>query len=142
MRRKIIPYNPRLTEYARDFRNNPTPSEAFLWQRLKGKRVCGFDFHRQKPLGYYIVDFFCNELMLAIEIDGSVHNDDYNKIKDAQRQDRLEDLGVHFLRFSASDVMNNVDEVLEVITGWIERNKNPEAMHIPQSSFCKFIFYG
>jgi very-short-patch-repair endonuclease len=124
MPRKIITYHPRLTEYARDFRNNPTPSEALLWQRLKGKQLCGFDFHRQKPLGYYIVDFFCNELMLAIEIDGSVHNDDYNKIKDAQRQDQLEDLGIRFLRFSAKDIMNDVECVLKVIEEWIERNKN------------------
>lgn len=73
-RRKIIPYNPALKEKARELRNNSTISEIFLWQFLKGKQMLGYDFHRQKPLDEYIVDFFCNELMLAIEIDGESHS--------------------------------------------------------------------
>ncbi len=52
---------------ARNLRNNSTMSEIILWSKLKGKQMMGFDFHRQKPLDNFIVDFFCNELMLAIE---------------------------------------------------------------------------
>ena len=68
MRRKIIPYNPALKEKARELRNNSTKTEIMLWMYLKGKQMKGYDFHRQKPLDEYIVDFFCNELLLAIEI--------------------------------------------------------------------------
>jgi very-short-patch-repair endonuclease len=67
-RRKIIPYNPKLKEYARQLRNNSTRSEIILWKYLKGKQMLGYDFHRQKPIDNYIVDFFCSELMLAIEL--------------------------------------------------------------------------
>lgn len=67
-RRKIIPYNPALKEKARELRNNSTKTEILLWLNLKGKQMRGYDFHRQKPIDNYIVDFFCNELMLAIEI--------------------------------------------------------------------------
>jgi very-short-patch-repair endonuclease len=66
-RRKIIPYNPALKELARKLRNNATKAERVLWHSLSGKQCFGYDFHRQKPIGNYIVDFFCQELMLAIE---------------------------------------------------------------------------
>ena len=58
MRRKIIPYNPKLKEYARNLRNKSTKSEVLLWEYLKNKRMNGYDFHRQKPIGNYILDFF------------------------------------------------------------------------------------
>ena len=67
-----------LKEKARELRNNSTTSEIKLWMYLKNKQMLGYDFHRQKPLDEYIVDFFCNELMLAIEIDGLSH---YNSEK-------------------------------------------------------------
>ncbi len=73
MKRKIIPYNPKLKELARTLRNNSTKSEIILWQHLKSKQMMGFDFHRQKPIGNFIVDFFCHELMLAVELDGYSH---------------------------------------------------------------------
>ena len=73
MRRKIITYNSRLKEKARELRNNSTFTEVMLWNYLKKKQMKGYDFHRQKPLDEYIVDFFCIELMLAIEVDGESH---------------------------------------------------------------------
>ena len=57
-RRQIIPYNPKLKEIARQLRNNSTLSEVLLWLELKGKKMRGYDFHRQKPIDNYIVDFF------------------------------------------------------------------------------------
>jgi len=74
MKRKIIPYNPKLKEFARKLRNNSTKSEIRLWQQLKRKQFFGYDFHRQKPLLNYIVDFYCYELNLVIELDGYSHN--------------------------------------------------------------------
>lgn len=77
MRNKIIPYNPKLKEYARYLRNNSTLSEVLLWQKIKNKSF-GVQFHRQVPLLDYIVDFYCHELMLVIEIDGNSHDFKYD----------------------------------------------------------------
>jgi very-short-patch-repair endonuclease len=122
MKRKIIPYNPKLKEYARELRNNSTLSEVLLWNHLKGKQMKGFDFHRQKPIDNYIVDFYCPELFLAIEIDGSSHYHEEAVEKDRVRQTRLESLGVKFLRFDDLDVKKRIDKVLEEIEIWIEEN--------------------
>jgi len=120
MRRKIIPYNPKLKQLARNLRNNSTLSEVLLWQHLKVKQIRGFDFHRQKPIDEYIVDFFCPERMLAIEIDGDSH--DLKLEEDAERQERLESLGVRFLRFQDRDVKQNLAGVLQAIEDWIDRH--------------------
>lgn len=68
-----LPYDPALRKLARELRNKSTLSEVMLWQQLKRGQRGGFDFHRQKPLDHYIVDFFSHELMLAVEIDGRSH---------------------------------------------------------------------
>ena len=119
-RRSIIPYDPRLKERARELRSRPTWAEVALWKHLRGKQVGGCDFHRQKPLDAFIVDFFCAELMLAVEIDGSSHGD--RQVEDTARQRRLESLGVRFLRFSEREVLGNVTGVVTVIRGWIEEH--------------------
>jgi very-short-patch-repair endonuclease len=112
-------YDPGLKRLARELRNRSTLAEVLLWQRLKqGQR--GFDFHRQKPIDRYIVDFFSNELMLAVEIDGSSH--DLKGERDEQRQRRLESLGVRFLRFRDQEVKTDVDAVVQAVDNWIEAN--------------------
>jgi very-short-patch-repair endonuclease len=68
-----IYYKPQLKEISRKLRNNSTKAEIKLWSHLKGKQLMGYDFHRQKPIDNYIVDFFCSRLNLAIEIDGYTH---------------------------------------------------------------------
>src|SRR5699024_5241929 len=73
MARKILPYNPKLVPLAKKLRKNSTLSEILLWQRLKRGQLLGYDFHRQKPIGNYIVDFYCPDILLAIEIDGNSH---------------------------------------------------------------------
>ena len=108
MRNKIIPYNPKLKEYAKQLRNNSTLSEVLLWQKIKNKAL-GVQFHRQVPIKEYIVDFYCNELMLAIEIDGDSHL--YKYEYDQKRQGELELLGITFLRFSDFDVKQNMFSV-------------------------------
>ncbi|MBL4655418.1 MAG: endonuclease domain-containing protein [Bacteroidia bacterium] len=130
-KRKIIPYNPNLKLLARKLRNNSTLSEILLWQELKGKQLMGYDFHRQKPLDKYIVDFFCNELMLVIEIDGDSHQIDEVYDKDIIRQSKLESLGVHFLRFDDLDVKKDMANVLRAIENWIEEF---EQEHTPSPS--------
>lgn len=123
-RRPIIPYNPELKELARQLRNNSTLSEVLLWLELKGKKMSGFDFHRQKPIDNYIVDFFCHELMLAIEIDGISHTWEDVAVNDEIRQRQIEDLGIRFLRFDDKDIKQNMSFVLNTIHDWIEEHKN------------------
>lgn len=72
-RRKIIPYNPKLKEFARKLRNESTFTEIMVWNYLKKKQMRGYDFDRQRPIDNYIVDFYCKNLQLAIEIDGESH---------------------------------------------------------------------
>ena len=123
-RRTIIPYSPKLKELARKLRKSSTLSEVLLWQHLKGKQMLGYDFHRQKPVDNYIVDFFCNELMLAIEIDGVSHEFEEVYVKDMAREQRLESLGVHFLRVDDREVKKDINNVLQAIENWIlEREK-------------------
>ena len=121
-RRKIISYNPALKEKARQLRNDSTKTEILLWTFLKGRQLRGYDFHRQKPVDEYIVDFFCSELMLAIEIDGVSHIG--KEMYDTERQNRLEKLGVRFLRFKDDDVFYNCDYVVKEIEKWIDNNTN------------------
>jgi len=76
-KRRIIPYNPKLKEVARKLRKQGILSEVLLWNELKGKKL-GYDFHRQKPINDYVVDFYCAELDLVIEIDGDWHSDKFD----------------------------------------------------------------
>jgi epoxyqueuosine reductase len=122
MKRRIY-YNPKLTALARELRNNSTLSEILLWDELKTGRMLGFDFHRQKPIDNFIVDFFCYDLMLAIEIDGSSH--DHKISYDKSRQKKLEALGIRFLRFDDLDVKQKIETVLGEIKRWIEENNTP-----------------
>ena len=115
-RRRIIPYNPRLKELAKKLRKQGILSEVLLWNKLKGKKL-GFDFHRQKPILEYIVDFYCNDLDLVIEIDGCSHNEKYDD--DKIRQTELEKLGLTVLRYYDGDVKQNLGSVVDHIKEWI-----------------------
>lgn len=117
MRGKFLPYYPWLKEIARRLRNNMTVTEIMLWQRLKGKQIRGYDFHRQKPIDRYVVDFFCPRLKLVLEIDGSSHEGKLER--DGIRQKELEQYGLTFLRFNDLQVKRNLDEVVAVIEEWI-----------------------
>ena len=118
-KRKIIPYNPKLKEFARQLRNDSTKTEIFLWLKLKGKQMYDYDFHRQKPIDNYILDFFCYELMLGIEVDGYSHQflDVYNK--DWIKEKRMNDFGISVLRFSDDQVLNDMENVLRAIEFYI-----------------------
>lgn len=109
MKRIIIPYDKGLREKARYLRNNSTLSEVLLWKKIKG-RALGVQFHRQVPMLHFIVDFYCYALQLAIEIDGSSHE---NKQEyDARRQAMLEEQGVRFIRFTDIEVKKDMANVL------------------------------
>ena len=101
-------------------RNNMTLAEILLWTRLKDKQLLGYDFHRQKPIDEFVMDFFCPKLFLAIEIDGDSH--EWKLERDSQRQRDIEKFGVRFLRFSDEEVKTNLEDVVDAIADWIENH--------------------
>ena len=107
-------YNPHLKHYARELRKySVSKAEKYLWKALLSRKLTGFSFKRQRPIDQYIVDFYCMDLSLIIEIDGSSHLT--KGVYDELRQDRLKQLGNRILRFSEGDVLNRFAEVEEKI---------------------------
>jgi len=105
MKRKIIPYNPKLKELAKKLRQHMTFSEVKLWNELKNGKMMGYDFDRQRPIGNYIVDFYCPKLKLVIEIDGTSH--DTKKEYDENRDKILESYGLKVLHYNDIRVLSN-----------------------------------
>ena len=127
MKRSIIPYNPKLKQLARNLRNNSTKSEIMLWQYLKGKQMLGYDFHRQKPIDNYILDFFCNELMLGIELDGYTHTLEETYKKAQLKEKRMSQLGITILRFDDMEVYQDIGNVLLSFESWIQEKKRTDS---------------
>jgi very-short-patch-repair endonuclease len=125
-RNKIIPYRPDLKDKARKLRNESTYSEILLWCEIKNKRLLECQFHRQVPMLDYIVDFYCHELMLVIEVDGDSHASAEAKDYDRRRQLRLEEWGVKFLRFDDSRMKMDILVVVEEIKKWIRDNMDKQ----------------
>ena len=113
-----IYYDPKLKELSRELRKSGNLSEVLLWEQLKAKKMKGYQFMRQKPIGNYVVDFFCSKLKLVIEIDGESHSQKLEQ--DQLRQQKLESLGLSFLRFYDRDVKNNLEGVVKAIELWIK----------------------
>ena len=108
----FIKYDKRLTEIARENRKNPTTAETLIWQKLlRSKQFENHKFHRQKPIGPYIVDFYCSELGLVIEIDGDSHAEQAEY--DDQRTAFLESQGLRVIRYANRDILNNLPGIYE-----------------------------
>ena len=116
----FLPYNRTLKEFSRDLRSHSTLSEILLWQKLRASQFRGYAFNRQKPLGNYIVDFYCRKLGLVIEIDGNSHSYEEAVLEDEERQHVLEYLGVHFLRFSDVEVKRSIASVMNDIGFFVD----------------------
>ncbi len=127
MRRKIIPYNTNLKPLSRKLRNDSTLGEVLLWNELKNKQFYGYDFHRQKPSLNYIVDLYCYELELIIEIDGLYHSWAEQSDKDILREKELENYGLTILRFTEQEVRKDMLNVLRTIELHVY-NRNPDAL--------------
>ena len=97
MRNIIIPYTREARRYAKELRSNPTKTELRIWEFIRNKKL-GVEFHRQVPMLNYVVDFYCHEIMLAIEIDGLYHNQIAQQFYDYNRQEKLEQMGVIILK--------------------------------------------
>ncbi len=111
---------PELKDTRRVLRKQPTRGEFVLWQNLRRKQL-GVKFRRQFSIERYVLDFYCHELKLAIEVDGYTHDRPPVKNKDAIRQGRLESLGIRLLRFRDEEVLGNVEKVTERIRNEIEK---------------------
>jgi len=116
---KIIPYYKNLKTLARKLRKDMTFGEVLMWNELKEDKLWGFDFDRQRCIDNYIVDFYCKNLRLAIEVDGMYHYHEEVSLKDDIRQQKLESLGVRFLRFTESEMKNDMKNVIRAIEGKI-----------------------
>lgn len=108
-----LPINKKLKQRARELRKAGNLSEVLFWNQVKRRQFRGFDFDRQKIIGNYIVDFYCTNCNVVIEIDGSSHNgkEDY----DAKRDEYLESLGLTVIHIPVTEVMNNLNGVMEML---------------------------
>lgn len=98
----------------RDLRKNSTKAEKLLWEALRNNSL-GFKFRRQYPADKFILDFYCYELKLAIELDGSVHTDKFQKDYDKIRTEKLKELGITVIRFWNNEIEKDLKNVLEKI---------------------------
>ena len=118
MPRKNLPphiaYNKSLVPKAKELRNQLTPPERQFWNALRSMpSYKNHPFNRQKPLGEYIVDFYCHEYRLVVEIDGDTHCTKEGQLKDQKRTAFLESKGLRVARFTNPEVLNNIDGVME-----------------------------
>jgi very-short-patch-repair endonuclease len=108
----------RITSFARQLRRTMTDAEMRLWQHLRSRRLLGFKFRRQVPIGYYVVDFACLDAQLVIEVDGGQHAE--RESEDQRRTDWLSSQGFRVLRFWNDDVLLRTDIVLERVIKVLE----------------------
>ena len=102
-------------ERRRSLRNNMPKSETVIWSKLKGRQLLGYKFRRQYSVDRYVIDFYCPELKLAVEIDGDSHFQNDVENNEKYRQAFIESFGVQFLRFTNEDVFKNLDGVIETV---------------------------
>ncbi len=104
-----------LKVYRKELRNNPTKSESMLWKAIQRKQLNGRKFRRQHSLGNFIVDFYCPQERLIVELDGEVHNNFVNESYDDKRTEGLKALGMKVIRFENKLVFGQIDMVLDAI---------------------------
>ena len=103
-------------EFAKKLRQNQTPAEKILWERLRRKQLCGAKFRRQHPIGGFFVDFYCHQSKLVVELDGSVHDETGQQEYDLEREQVLtEVLELKVIRLRNKAVYDDVENVLKII---------------------------
>ena len=117
-----LPFNPKLRERARKLRKSGTLSEVLMWQQFHKRKFKGYDFDRQKIIGNFIVDFYCIDCRVVIEIDGSSH--DEKKEYDYERDLFLKGLGLTVIHITADNVLNRLDDVMSML-------HNHPALYLP-----------
>ncbi len=125
-------YNRNLKEFARKLRNNSTLAEVVLWEKvLRKKQLRGYSFLRQRPIENYIVDFFCKDLKLIVELDGEIHK--FRKSKDIERDNNLKENGYSIIRFDNEDIMLGLPNVIKTLGAFIDEFENNKMNITPLS---------
>jgi len=109
-------------EKEKELRKHMTEAESLLWERLKGKQLLDLRFRRQHPINIFIADFYCHSVLLAVEVDGGIHEIEENKKYDISREDELLKYGIKVIRFKNQDILNNIDDVIVMIKEYIIKN--------------------
>jgi very-short-patch-repair endonuclease len=107
--------DPKLRERRKALRNNPTEAEKIFWGHVRNRQFCGLRFFRQYSCGPYILDFYCPNIKLAVEIDGGQHNDEEIRNYDEARSDYLRAHGIEVIRFWNNHVVRDMDGVLSLL---------------------------
>jgi len=118
-------------ERARTLRKAMSESERKLWRELRGRQMGGLRFRRQHPIGPYVADFVCLERRLVVEVDGAHHLEPVQSRHDAQRDRWLTGEGYRVMRFTNSDVFDNIDGVLEAIWSALQELSGAGAVRHP-----------
>lgn len=119
-------YRAGLILLARTMRKSMTASEAIIWERVRNRRLGGFKFYRQHVIKDFIVDFYNNDALIIVEIDGSAHNDREKRLEDIERDRALSFLGFHTIRFRAAQVELDADTVCAMILDEVYRRINDQ----------------
>lgn len=109
-----LPFNPKLKDRAKALRKAGNLAEVLLWNQIKGNQLLGLDFDRQKIIGHYIVDFYCAQQQVVIEVDGSSHDD--KQEYDAERDAFLRGLGLFVIHILDTDVKHNLVNVITMLS--------------------------
>ena len=105
----------KIFENANALKNNQTKAEYIMWQVLRGRQLNGAKFRRQHPIQKFIVDFYCHEFKLVIELDGGVHDIDFIKENDERREVELKNLGLKIIRFKNEEIFDSLETVMETV---------------------------
>ena len=111
----MLKYNFQLKEYSKKLRHEMTDAEKMLWQKIRRRQLKGYQFFRQKPIGKYIVDFYCPKARLIIEIDGGQHYEEHNQAEDKKRDAELNLIGFKVVRYTNLDIIKNFNSAVEDI---------------------------
>jgi very-short-patch-repair endonuclease len=96
-------------------RRNMTKAEAVLWKKLKDRKLIQTKFRRQHPINIFIVDYYCHEYKLVIEVDGDIHNDEIAHQYDLSRTEVLNEFGLKVIRFTNDQILYSIDSVIDEI---------------------------
>lgn len=111
----MLKYKSQLKNYSQRLRREMTDAERTLWQKIRRRQLKGHQFFRQKPIGKYIVDFYCPRARLIIEIDGGQHYEKRNQVEDKKRDAELQTIGFRVIRYTNLDIVKSLNSVVEDI---------------------------
>jgi len=112
-----------LTKTRKFLRNQPIKAEWLMWSKLKVKQL-GYKFRRQYSVGHYIIDFYCTELKLAVEVDGATHGSSKEIVRDKNREEYLKKFGVKIKRYNNLEIFNNLEMVASDLKNYCDKLKN------------------